>query len=53
VSLSRGFASDNYAGVHPDVLAAMAQASAGHARSYGDDAWSDRAQARLPVALRA
>lgn len=34
----RGFASDNHAGAHPDVLAAIAAANAGHAESYGDDA---------------
>jgi len=39
-----GFASDNYAGVHPEVFAAMAEANVGHARSYGDDPWSERAQ---------
>jgi len=33
----RGFASDNYAGVHPDVLAAVADANVGHASSYGYD----------------
>lgn len=39
----RGFASDNYAGVHPEVLAAMADANVDHARAYGDDPWSARA----------
>ncbi len=33
----RTFASDNCAGVHPDVLAAIAAANVGHAPSYGDD----------------
>jgi len=33
----RGFASDNYAGVHPDVLDAIARASSGHEVAYGDD----------------
>jgi threonine aldolase len=41
----RGFASDNYAGVHPEVLAAIAAANEGHARSYGDDRWTARAEA--------
>jgi threonine aldolase len=41
----RGFASDNYAGVHPEVLAAIAAANEGHARSYGDDPWTARAEA--------
>jgi len=33
----RGFASDNYASIHPEVLAAIAEANAGHDVSYGDD----------------
>lgn len=41
----RGFASDNYAGVHPEVLAAVAAANDGsHARAYGADPWTARAQ---------
>lgn len=31
------FGSDNHAGVHPDVLAAIAVANTGHAPAYGDD----------------
>ncbi|UGQ10876.1 low specificity L-threonine aldolase [Yinghuangia sp. ASG 101] len=37
---SRGFASDNYAGVHPEVLAAIALANDGHQVAYGEDAYS-------------
>ena len=33
----RGFASDNYAGVHPEVLAALADANGGHQIAYGED----------------
>jgi threonine aldolase len=33
----RGFASDNYAGIHPEVLEAIQRANAGHAVAYGDD----------------
>lgn len=33
----RGLASDNYAGVHPEVLAAVVAANTGHAVSYGAD----------------
>ena len=33
----RGFASDNYAGVHPEVLAALALANGGHQIAYGED----------------
>jgi threonine aldolase len=41
----KGFASDNYAGVHPEVLAALAEANDGtHVRAYGADPWTARAQ---------
>jgi len=33
----RGFASDNYAGIHPEVLAAIATANDGHDVAYGED----------------
>ena len=35
--MSRGFASDNAATIHPDVLAAIARANVGHAFGYGHD----------------
>ena len=38
----RGFASDNYAGIHPEVLAALAAANDGHQVSYGEDAYTAR-----------
>ncbi len=38
----RGFASDNYAGIHPEVLAALADANDGHQVSYGEDAYTAR-----------
>ncbi|NHN44553.1 low specificity L-threonine aldolase [Chryseoglobus frigidaquae] len=38
----RGFASDNYAGVHPEVLAAIADANGGHQISYGEDQYTAR-----------
>lgn len=37
---TRGFASDNYAGVHPEVLAALAVANGGHQTAYGEDAYT-------------
>ncbi|GAA4359104.1 threonine aldolase family protein [Microbacterium rhizosphaerae] len=40
----RGFASDNYSGVHPEVLAAIAAANEGHQISYGEDAYTERLQ---------
>jgi threonine aldolase len=39
----RAFASDNYAGAHPEVLAAIAEANVDHAVSYGADPWTARA----------
>lgn len=38
----RGFASDNYAGTHPEVLAALAEANTGHQVAYGDDVYTAR-----------
>ncbi|RYG55341.1 MAG: threonine aldolase, partial [Alphaproteobacteria bacterium] len=40
----RGFASDNYSGIHPEVLAAIAQANDGHQGAYGSDAYTARLQ---------
>jgi threonine aldolase len=47
----RAFASDNWAGVHPEVLAAMAAANVGHVPSYGDDPYTHDAVARIQNAL--
>jgi threonine aldolase len=40
LSARRGFASDNSATVHPDVLAAIARVNIGHVFGYGHDAYS-------------
>ena len=40
----RAFASDNYAGVHPEVLAAIAAANGGHQIAYGEDRYTARLQ---------
>jgi threonine aldolase len=37
---SRSFASDNNAGVHPEILEAIARANQGHVVAYGDDAYT-------------
>jgi threonine aldolase len=39
----RGFASDNNAGVHPDILEAMRKANVGHTIAYGDDPYTHAA----------
>jgi threonine aldolase len=42
-----GFASDNHAGVHPEVLQAIGDANDGHADAYGGDPWTTRALQRF------
>ncbi|MCC7147253.1 MAG: low specificity L-threonine aldolase [Phycisphaeraceae bacterium] len=42
-TMTRHFASDNYAGICPEAWAAMQEANAGHCPSYGDDAWTQKA----------
>ena len=41
---SRGFASDNYSGIHPEVLEAIGAANVGHQIAYGDDVYTARLQ---------
>lgn len=43
----RGFASDNNAGVHPEILAAMSRVNDGHMVGYGDDPVTEQAVARF------
>jgi threonine aldolase len=45
--LMKSFASDNYAGVLPEVMTALAAANTGHARSYGADGITERTTARF------
>ena len=40
----RTFASDNYAGVHPEILTAMAEVNSGHQIAYGEDSITERLQ---------
>ena len=40
----RGFASDNYAGAHPEVIAAIGAANGGHQVAYGEDVYTARLQ---------
>jgi threonine aldolase len=43
----RGFASDNNAGVHPSILAALPEVNEGHVIAYGDDPYTKKASAQL------
>jgi threonine aldolase len=47
----RGFASDNYAGVLPEVLAAIAAVNEGHAPAYGNDEHTARLSERMRAEL--
>jgi len=38
----RNFGSDNWAGVHPEVITAIAEANVGHTPGYGGDPWTQR-----------
>jgi threonine aldolase len=44
---ARQFASDTYAGLCPEALAALQEANRGHAPAYGDDPWTARVAAAL------
>ncbi|MEV5890740.1 threonine aldolase family protein [Nonomuraea fuscirosea] len=41
----KAFASDNYAGVHPEILQAVAAANGGHQIAYGEDVYTEAMQA--------
>lgn len=41
--MNHTFASDNYAGVHPEIMAALHRANHGHSPSYGADPFTERA----------
>jgi threonine aldolase len=41
----KSFASDNNSGASPEIIAAIAEANEGHALGYGEDRWTESAQA--------
>ena len=43
----RGFASDNNAGVHPEIIDAIRRANQGHVIAYGDDDYTRSAKAKF------
>lgn len=53
MTAGRSFASDNNAGVHPDVLHAIASANRGHVVGYGDDPYTRRMELRFRAAFGA
>jgi threonine aldolase len=46
-AVARGFASDNHSGVHPEILAAIQAANAGHAPAYGEDGYTAAVEKRF------
>jgi threonine aldolase len=40
----RGFASDNNAGIHPEILSELTKANSGHVLGYGSDIYTDHAR---------
>jgi threonine aldolase len=42
--IKRGFASDNNAGVHPEILKELASINSGHVIGYGSDIYTERAK---------
>jgi threonine aldolase len=51
VNAQRGFASDNSATVHPDVLAAIGRVNVGHTFGYGHDDYTPSVEARVASAF--
>jgi threonine aldolase len=42
---SKSFASDNNSGASPEIIEAIAAANEGHCLGYGEDSWTEKAQA--------
>jgi threonine aldolase len=43
-NIKRGFASDNNAGIHPDILKEITACNSGHVTGYGSDVYTDQAR---------
>ena len=43
----KSFASDNYAGIHPEVLQAIVESNTGHVGSYGKDVFTEKAEEKF------
>lgn len=51
--MTPSFGSDNHSGAHPHVIAAIVEANTGHVNAYGEDPWTERAEAMLRAAFGA
>jgi threonine aldolase len=47
MKIGRGFASDNCAAVHPEIMQAIGNCNTGHVVGYGDDDFTRRAAAKI------
>lgn len=45
--IKRGFASDNNAGVHPEIIQKLAEANVGHQIGYGSDIYTEQAKSLI------
>ncbi len=45
--ITKGFASDNNSGIHPEILKAITSVNIGHTIAYGDDIYTERAIQRI------
>ncbi|MFA6470702.1 MAG: beta-eliminating lyase-related protein, partial [Candidatus Latescibacterota bacterium] len=47
MTITKNFASDNCAGIHPDIMKAIISANSGHTLSYGDDEYTHEANKKF------
>lgn len=47
MNVNKTFASDNYAGIHPEIMDAIIKANPGHAGSYGNDDFTKHATSKF------
>ena len=51
MKVKRGFASDNNAGVHPEILKEISRVNSGHTIGYGDDRYTREAEQLFKIIL--
>lgn len=51
MTITRGFASDNNAGVHPDILKEIGRVNTGHTVGYGNDRYTREAEELFKIIL--
>ncbi len=51
--IEKGFGSDNFSGILPEVMQALSEANQGHVHGYGDDEYTQKATADIRAVLDA